>query len=121
MEGTAPARLIASALADHKGDEVVILDLSALAGWTDCFIIATATSSVHLRGLERVVLEEASGLGLSPLRKLSRADDDEWLLVDLGDIVVHLMTERARSFYELEKLWFQAGVERVAPGGAPKP
>ena len=120
MEGIAPARKIATALADNKGGDVVILDVAALAGWTDRCVIATATSSTHLRGLERVVLEEASALGLHPPRKGSRAEDDEWLLVDLGDIVVHLMTERARSFYELEELWFQAGVERAGPGGSPR-
>jgi ribosome-associated protein len=121
MEDTASAKAagaIAAAIADHKGADVVVMDVSALAGWTDRFVIATATSSVHLRGLERVAVEEAAALGLDQLHKGSSADDDEWLLVDLGDVVVHLMTERARGFYELEKLWFQATVERVAAGGA---
>jgi len=118
MEGIASAeaaRAIARAIADHKGGEVVVLDVATLAGWTDRFVIATATSSVHLRGLERIAIEEASRLGLERLRKGSSAEDDEWLLVDLGDIVVHLMTERARGFYELEKLWFQAAAERIGP------
>ncbi len=124
MEGIASAeaaRAIAAAIADHKGGEVVVLDVSSLAGWTDRFVIATATSSVHLRGLERVAVEEAAGLGLDRLRKGSSAEDDEWLLVDLGIVVVHLMTERARGFYELEKLWFQAAAERVAPPGGRSP
>ncbi len=118
MDATASARAaraIAAALADHKGNDIVILDLAGVVGWTDRFVIATASSTVHLRGLERVVMETAAGLGMPPLRKGSRTDDDEWILVDLGDVIVHLMTERSRSFYELEKLWFQAGVERVFP------
>jgi ribosome-associated protein len=127
MEGIASAeaaRAIAGAIADHKGGDVVMLDVASLAGWTDRFVIATASSSVHLRGLERVALEEASRLGMERLYKGSSADDDEWLLVDLGNVVVHLMTERARSFYVLEKLWFQASCERVSaagPGLAPAP
>jgi ribosome-associated protein len=120
MEDTASAKAafaIAAEIADHKGADVVVMDVSALAGWTDRFVIATATSSVHLRGLERVAVEAAAALGLDRLHKGSSAADDEWLLVDLGDVVVHLMTESARGFYELEKLWFQASVERVAAAG----
>jgi ribosome-associated protein len=60
-------------------------------------------------------------LGLQRLGRSSLADDDEWLLVDLGAIVVHVMTERARAFYELEKLWFQSpslAISPSAPGHA---
>jgi ribosome-associated protein len=108
-------------LAEHNGVDVVVLDLSAQAGWTDRFVIATATSGAHLRGLERFIDEEASKLGLARLHKSTLADDDEWLLVDLGPVVVHVMTESARAFYELEKLWFQAPSERVALPGPIKP
>jgi ribosome-associated protein len=104
-------------LAAHNGVDVVVLDLSAQAGWTDRFVIATATSGAHLRGLERFIDEEASTLGLERLHKSSLADDDEWLLVDLGPVVVHVMTEGARAFYELEKLWFQSPAVKVAPPG----
>ena len=78
-------------------------------------MIATATSLAHLRGLARFIDEELPGLGLARLRRGSAADDDEWLLIDLGGIIVHLMTESARSFYELEKLWFQSPAVRVDP------
>jgi ribosome-associated protein len=127
MEGTASAdaalaasEAIARAIADHKGGDVTILDVSAFAGWTDRFVIATATSSVHLRGLERAALEEAAKLGMARLGKGSSADDDEWLLVDLGAVVVHLMTAASRGFYELEKLWFQAPARRIGPSGPEK-
>lgn len=116
MDVTASARAavsIARALADHKAKDVIILDVADLVGWTDRFVIATASSSVHLRGLERVTIETAAELDIQPLRKGSRTEDDEWVLVDLGALVIHLMTERTRGFYELEKLWFQAKVERI--------
>jgi ribosome-associated protein len=107
------ALAIAKTLALHNGEDVVVLDMSVHSGWTDRFVIATATSSAHLRGLERFIDDEAGRLGLDRLHRKSLADDDEWLLVDLGSIVVHVMTHAARSFYELEKLWFLAPATTV--------
>jgi len=106
---------LARVLADHKGGDVTVLDVSLQAGWTDYFVIATATSSAHLRGLVRFVEEAAPAEGLSRLGRAALADDDEWALADYGDVVVHVMTEGSRSFYELEKLWFQSPASRVAP------
>jgi ribosome-associated protein len=122
MADTAPtsdetALALARILADHNGADVVVLDVAAQAGWTDRFVIATATSTAHLRGLARFVDEELAVRGLARLNRSSFSDDDEWLLIDLGSIVVHVMTERARSFYELEKLWFQSPATKVGPSG----
>ena len=113
------ALALAAVLANHNGGDVVVLDVAAQAGWTDRFVIATATSSAHLRGLARFIDEEAAPLGLGRLGRASIADDDEWVLIDLGMVIVHVMTERARSFYELEKLWFQSPAVKVPPSGAP--
>lgn len=115
------ALALATLLADHNGGNVVVLDVSLQAGWTDRFVIATATSSAHLRGLIRFIDEECARLGLQRLSRGSLADDDEWLLIDLGDIVVHVMTERARTFYELEKLWFQSPSLAVSPTVSAQP
>jgi ribosome-associated protein len=113
----AVALALAETLAGHNGGEVVVLDVAEQAGWTDRFVIATATSTAHLRGLARFVDEELGKLGLSRINRSSLSDDDEWMLVDLGSVVVHVMTERARSFYELEKLWFQSAATKVEPKG----
>jgi ribosome-associated protein len=115
------ALALAKVLASHNGGDVVALDVAAQAGWTDYFVIATATSGAHLRGLERFVAEEARALGLDRLHKSSLADDDEWLLADFGSVVVHVMTESARAFYELEKLWFQSPAIKVEAPGPAKP
>ena len=95
-------------LAEHKGDSVVLLDMATQSGWTDWFVIATASSVAHLRGLARHIEEYAASEGFKARSSASISDDEEWVLLDFGDIVVHLMIERARQFYELEKLWFQA-------------
>lgn len=106
---------IARLLADHKGGDVLVLDLGTQAGWTDYFVIATASSGTHLRALARFADEYAAERDIVRLNRAAVANDEEWALADLGTIVVHVMTERARAFYELEKLWFQASPTRVAP------
>jgi ribosome-associated protein len=110
---------MARLLADHKGADVLVLDLGAQAGWTDYFVIATASSGMHLRALARFADEFAAERGMTRLNRAAVADDEEWALADLGTVVVHVMTERARTFYELEKLWFLASATRVAPEAPP--
>lgn len=94
-------------LSEHKGVNVMVLDVTGKNSWADYFVIATVTSSAHSRGLQKHAMESLEELGLAvrPTRR-KMPDGDEWTLIDLGDVVVHLMTETARSFYELEKLWF---------------
>ncbi len=96
-------------LADHRGQDVKVLDLSGRNSWTDYFVIATTTSSTHSRGLERHVHDAIKELGLE-IRPTKRRipDGEEWILIDLGTVIVHLMTPAARSFYDLEKLWYGA-------------
>ncbi len=111
----------ARVLADHNGQETLVLDLTELSLWTDYFVITTATSSTHLAGLVRHLSEHLASRGLEPSRKPRLADDEEWCLVDAGWFVVHVMSVRARAFYELEKLWFQAKAITVQPSGPSAP
>ncbi len=100
---------IAQLLAGHKGIDALAMDLTGLNTWTDFFVITTVTSSTHLKGMHRHLKEYASEHGLTILRRQRKtASDEEWSLIDFGNIVVHLMTSRARSFYELERLWGDA-------------
>jgi ribosome-associated protein len=101
---------IARLLAEHKGKEVITLDLRGLNTWTDFFVIASVTSGVHMLGLERQVKEfcRTRNIPIPCISPKPAAIEDEWRLLDLGTIAVHLMTEKARSFYELERLWSQA-------------
>lgn len=104
-------------LADHNGGDVQVLDLRSMSIWTDFFIIASATSSTHMRGLLRHLEDYMAKEGIEALRRPKPAEDEEWCLMDMGDYVVHLMSATAREFYELEKLWFEAKILSVAPSG----
>ncbi|MDR2158434.1 MAG: ribosome silencing factor [Treponema sp.] len=99
-------------LADHRGGAVTVMDLRELNAWTDYFIIATVSSSAHLSGLEKHIKEYCREQGLDIARRSRRPAgcEDEWCLIDLGTLVIHLMTERTRSFYELERLWGNAKI-----------
>ena len=97
---------IAKLMDDGKGKDVTVLDISALNSWTDYFIIVTVSSSAHWQGLYKAVKDYVKENDLEihiTNRKLS--DGDDWNLIDIGPIVVHLMSQKARDFYELEKLW----------------
>ncbi len=96
-------------LRDYKANNVVVLDITGRNSWADFFVIATVSSATQSQGLQRQVLSEIKDLGLE-LRPARRKipDGDEWVLIDLGDVIVHLMSETARAFYDLEKLWFGA-------------
>ena len=99
-------------LAEHRGGAVTVMDLRELNAWTDYFIIATVSSGAHLSGLEKHIKDYCREQGLDIVRRSRRPPDceDEWCLIDLGTLVIHLMTERTRSFYELERLWGNAKI-----------
>lgn len=97
---------IAQLMEDGKGSDVVVLDISELNSWTDYFVIVTVNSSAHWQGLYRQVKDyiKENDLEIHLTNKKS-PDGDDWNLIDLGNIVVHLMSKPARDFYDLEKLW----------------
>ena len=97
---------IAKLMEDGKGNDVTLLDISGLNSWTDYFVIVTVTSSAHWQGLYKQIKEQIKDNDLEiHLTNRKSPDGDDWNLIDLGAIVVHLMSESARSFYDLEKLW----------------
>jgi ribosome-associated protein len=107
------ALALGALLRDHKGLNVVVMDLREMNSWTDFFVIATATSGSHLQGMERHIKDFCRDQDLEILRRSPRIGgdvEDDWRLTDLGTVVVHLMSEKARVFYELERLWSAAPV-----------
>jgi ribosome-associated protein len=103
------ALAVARFLDDHKAAGTVVLDLREVSPIADYFVIATARSSAHLAGLARELAALLDSLGVRPLNAHKRAEASGWVLVDCGDVVVHLMEREQREFYDLERLWFRAG------------
>ncbi len=97
----------AELIEEHKGIETVLIDVSQVSTWTSYFIIATVMSSGHLRGLVKELRTFLAGQSVEIYHKHKQLDDNGWELLDCGDIVIHLMSEEKRQFYELDKLWHQ--------------
>ena len=96
-------------LEDKKGEDIVLLDLQGLAIFADFFVICSGTSERMLQGLADGLLDEfRSGFPLKPRQEGSSADG--WLLLDFGDIIVHIFTMERRNYYRLEELWSEAKV-----------
>ena len=97
---------IAKLMEDGKGKDTVLMDISELNSWTDYFVITTVSSSTHWQGLYKQIKEYIKDNDLEiHLTNKKSPDGDDWNLIDLGVIVVHLMSAQAREFYDLEKLW----------------
>ena len=97
-------------IAEHKGQDTVVLSIREQSSFTDFFVITTVTSDAHMRGLYRNMLDflVREKTGLRPRKKI--AGDEGWLILDCGTVVIHLMTHEKRVFYDLERLWFEGEV-----------
>ena len=95
---------VVGALEDLKGREILALDVSRSTSVTDYMVIASGTSNRHVNALVDSVVESTKARGVSSLGIEGR-EAMEWVLLDLGDVVVHVMQKDARAFYDLERLW----------------
>ena len=95
---------VVAALEDLKGVNIVTLDVAALTPMTDYMVLVTGTSNRHVKALVDRANESSKAIGIQPLGIEGRESYD-WVLVDLADVIVHVMNEEARNFYELERLW----------------
>jgi len=93
-----------------KARDVVVLDVRDTCSWADTFVIATYNSQGHLKGLISELDDWASENLESAPHRPKKNQVNDWMLVDWDDTVIHLFSESARSYYELEKLWFTAKV-----------
>ena len=117
MQTEALAELVVAALEDLKGVDIRQIDVRGKTSITDVLVIATGTSERHLRSLADRVVERAREAGVRPLGVEGERGAD-WVLVDLGDVVVHVMSREKRDFYNLEKLWSIEPRDRAADGSA---
>lgn len=103
-EKTQLLKLVNQALEDLKAQEVTVLDVHDKANFTDFMIIASGTSTRHVKSIADEILEKTKPAGF-PALGVEGYTYGEWVLVDLGEVVVHIMLPITREFYQLEKLW----------------
>ncbi len=98
----------AAAASAKKGEDIIALDVGDIISITDAFVITSATNTRHVRTIvdeiEKAMKEHAS----TPPTSVEGLDDATWVLLDYGDIVVHVFLDETRAYYELERLWADA-------------
>lgn len=97
-------QLAMDALEDLKGNDIRCLDVRSQTDIADYMIIASGTSSRHVSALVNNVVAEANSAGIKA-RGIEGQESGDWILIDLVDVVVHVMVPQAREFYDLERLW----------------
>jgi ribosome-associated protein len=100
--------IVVDAIDDMKGVDVMVIDVREMTSITDRMVITSGTSSRHVKAIADNVALEAKREGF-PALGVEGAQAAEWVLIDLGDVVVHVMTPAIREFYALEKLWAVVG------------
>ena len=106
-------KIVEHALDEMKAVNVKVLDVQKLTDITDTMIIATGNSDRHVRSIADRVVEHAKKAGFRPMG-VEGERDGEWVLVDLHDVIVHIMLPRVREFYRLESLWDVSAARREA-------
>jgi ribosome-associated protein len=104
MQANELKTLVLDALGELKAVDIVSMDVAEHSGFTDFMVVATGTSNRHVKSLADNLLRRCREQGTRPLG-MEGEQAAEWILVDLGDVVVHIMQPQVRAFYNLEKLW----------------
>jgi ribosome-associated protein len=96
--------LVETSLADDKAIDPVTIDLAGKTSFADLMVIATGSSQRHIATMAEHLLERLKRAGLTGVRAEGTGQSD-WVLIDAGDVIVHLFKDEVRHFYDLEKLW----------------
>ena len=97
-------QLVVSSLEDFKADDIQVIDVSGRNPLTERMVIASGNSTRHVKSMAENLVVKSKAKNHQPLG-VEGAREGEWVLVDLNDIIVHLMLPQTRAFYNLEKLW----------------
>ncbi len=101
------AMLALAALIDKRALEPVLLDMREITVITDYFLICAGTSNIHIRALGEAVVDKLKEIGLPPYG-IEGKEEARWVLLDYGDLIVHIFAQEEREFYSLERLWSDA-------------
>ncbi len=105
--------VVVAALEDMKALEIKVLDVRGLTDIADTMVIASGTSDRHVRSVAQRVVERTKQAGYRP-HGVEGQQDSDWVLIDLSEMIVHVMLPRVREFYGLEKLWDMTASKRAA-------
>jgi ribosome-associated protein len=117
---SALVKTITAALDDMKAVNVRVLDVRGITDIADCMVIASGNSDRHVRSIADRVVERCKAAGFRPYGREGERDA-EWVLVDLSDVIVHVMLPRVREFYGLESLWEPPTPKAPKPARSAKP
>ena len=115
ITGEELVQLAKSALEEVKAQDIQVIDVRDKHSLTDYMLIATGTSNRQINAMAEKVREIVKQKGVMPLGEEGKGDSD-WVLLDLNDVIVHMMTAAARQFYDLERLWLGAEQSRANDG-----
>jgi ribosome-associated protein len=105
--------VVINALDDMKALEIKVLDVRGLTDVADTMVIASGTSDRHVRSVAQKLVEKTKAAGFRP-HGVEGQQDSDWVLIDLNEMIVHVMLPRVREFYGLEKLWDMTTTKRAA-------
>lgn len=98
------AKKIADVISSKKGDKIIILDVEGLTIISDNFVVASASNENHVKTLSDAVQQKMAEEGERPIRTEGE-NEGRWVVIDYGDVLVHLFHKKEREFYQLERLW----------------
>jgi ribosome-associated protein len=109
-----PILMALAAAAEKKAINIVVLDLREIASFTDFFVIASGANERQVQAISDEVVETLKKAG-TPVTRVEGYKTAEWILLDYGDFVMHIFNEKARAFYDLERLWRESNRVELPP------
>lgn len=112
---SATAEIAARAALDKKGTDVVVLEVGPIIGICDSFVIASGSNPRQVQTIVEEIERQVKAASGEKPRSIEGREDAYWVLMDFGDVIVHVFRDEAREYYQLERLWSDAPSVQVAP------